>query len=212
MKLPVAIPEPCYEQWDDMQARDNGRHCFACQKTVVDFTGWEVEDILSYLKANRQTCGRFTADQLHQTPKPANPVNKDFSWWPSIMRSGLSAVGKIAAAVVLLFHLASCDTVNETHNNKAKNQLVTVTGALEDTSHTGDILGGITIMGDTIIPPAPQKPKPVVVKQPEPVIMGEPAIVEDSPVVTIPEPKPQIMGAAVMSAPTQDSLTVLPRQ
>lgn len=194
-----------------MQASDNGRHCFACQKTVVDFTGWEADAILSYLKSNQQTCGRFTADQLQQTPAPAAPVNKDFSWWPSIMRSGMSAISKIAAAVLLLFHLASCDTPDEVVNNKQ--EIVTLTGApmVTEADPNKTAPDDTEIMGDTILPPAPKKPKPIVVKQPEPVIMGEPAIVEDSPVVTVPEPKPQIMGAAVMVVPPQDSLPVLPR-
>lgn len=207
MKLPVVIPEPCHEQWDNMQARDNGRHCFACQKTVVDFTGWEADAILSYLKTNKQTCGRFTTDQL-QMQEPAVPVTKDFSWWTTIMRSGLSAMGKIAAAVLLLFHLASCDTTEQVTENKP--EVVTTTGApiIAETAHNDEIMGGIEAVFDTIAPPAPPKPRSIPVKDPEPVLMGEPAIVEDTPVVTVQELQPQIMGAPLLIIPPKDSASI----
>ncbi|GEM_PF-1424847 len=207
MKLPVVIPEPCHEQWDNMQARDNGRHCFTCQKTVVDFTGWEADAILNYLKSNKQTCGRFTADQL-QMREPAAPAVKDFSWWQSIMSSGLSAISKIAAAVVLLFHLASCDTAGQVAENEKA--VVTTTGApiIAAAGPAHNIPGDKEIIGDTIVPPVPPKPLKIPVKDPEPVLMGEPAIVEDSPVVAAPEPQPQIMGAPLL-VPRQDSAAVI---
>ena len=212
MQLPVIIPEPCHEQWDQMQARDNGRHCFACQKTVVDFTGWEADAILNYLKSNKQTCGRFTADQL-QMQEPAVPVSKDFSWWTSIMRSGLSAIGKIAAAVVLLFHLASCDTAGAVTENKPADQNSTTTGKplIANADHHNEVPDSKEIMGDTIIPPVPPKPLPETVSPPEPVIMGEPAMIEDTPVVNVPEPepKPQIMGGPMLVIPQTDSVPAI---
>ncbi|RYD99828.1 MAG: hypothetical protein EOP54_02570 [Sphingobacteriales bacterium] len=210
MKLPVVIPEPCQEQWDHMQARGNGRHCFACQKTVVDFTGWEPGAILSYLKSNKQTCGRFTADQL-QTQEPVVPLKKDFSWWPSIMKSGLSAISKIAAAVMLLFHLASCDTTEPVTENKS--ELITTTWApvFAEAEPENDVPGDREIIRDTIMQPVAPKPVPIAVKYPEPVIMGEPAIISDTPVVTIPEPQPQIMGAPLL-VPQQDSVPVIQKK
>lgn len=207
MKLSVVIPEPCHEQWDNMQARDNGRHCFACQKTVVDFTGWDADAILSYLKTHKQTCGRFTADQL-QMQEPVASVTEDFSWWQSIRRSGLSHMGKIAAAVVLFFHLASCSTADQVTENKP--ELFTTTGApiVAAAGPVNAAPGDKGIIGDTIVPPVPPKPLKIPVKNPEPVLMGEPAIVEDSPVVAVPEPQVQIMGAPLL-VPRQDSASVI---
>lgn len=207
MKLPVVIPEPCHEQWDNMQARDNGRHCFACQKTVVDFTGWEADAIVAYLKTNKQTCGRFTTDQL-QMQEPAVPVTKDFSWWQSIMRSGLSHMGKIAAAVMLFFHLASCDTTGQVKENKPELEKTTGAPVIAEANHSDEVMGGIEAVFDTIIPPTPRKPRPVVVKEPEPVIMGEPAIIPDSPGVMVAEPQQHIMGAPLL-VPRQDSASVI---
>lgn len=210
MQLPVIIPEPCQEQWHNMQARGNGRHCNACQKTVVDFTGWEADDILTYLKGNRQTCGRFTADQLAMQ-EPVVPVARDFSWWQLIRKSGLSHMSKIAAAVMLFFHLASCDTTSEVVENKPVDHITTGKPLVAATQDDNDIMGGIAIIGDTIIPPVPPKPHSVPVKHPEPVIMGEPAII-DSPVVTVSEPQTHIMGAPLLNIPRQDLLDTLQKE
>ncbi len=214
MQLPVIIPEPCHEQWDNMQARDNGRHCFACQKTVVDFTGWEPEAILSYLKTNQGTCGRFTVDQLQQAPLPLAPAVKDFSWWSSIMSSGLPTIGKIAAAVILLFHLASCDDSTQVPEYKPSDQNMATTSKplIAGTVPDPDVRSDKEIIGDTIVPPVPQKPKSikVPVKSPEPVLMGEPAMIEDSAVIAVPGPKPQIMGGPIMLViPQEDSVRAI---
>lgn len=207
MQLPVIIPEPCQEQWDKMQARSNGRHCNACQKTVVDFTGWQAKDILAYLKSNQQTCGRFTTDQLHvQEPKAA--VASDFSWWSSIMTSGLSAISKMAAAVLLLFHLASCDTADQVVESSTVNHTTTGKPLIAATQHDNDIWGGSSVIGDTLMPPAPPRPRPVAVKEPEAVLMGEPAIVTDSPAV-ISGPQTHIMGAPLPNIPRQDTLPAI---
>lgn len=206
MQLPVIIPEPCLEQWDQMETRDNGRHCFACQKTVVDFTGWEADTILNYLKSNKQTCGRFTADQLPMQ-QPAVPASKAFSWWSSVMRSGLSALGKIAAAVVLLFHLASCDAASPVTGNKPVDNDITTTGKplLAAAGHPDDVPDnrGITV------PPVPKKPAPIEVSAPEPVLMGEPVMADDSAVVTEPGSKPQIMGGPMLVIPQKDTVSTI---
>lgn len=205
MHLAVTIPEPCHQDWEDMQARSNGRHCNTCEKTVVDFTGWEAGDILAYLKNNQKTCGRFTADQLQQpqAPQPlATPV--DYSWLQHLMKSGLSHVGKIAAAVVLCFHLASCGGGTETDRQVAAHPQVADTGLAVNPDKT---TGVIAVVGDTLMqgiePPAPQVPKLPKEKIPEPVLLGEPAIVEAPPEVS--EIPPQIMGGP-MIVPHQDSL------
>ncbi|HEY4110219.1 MAG TPA: hypothetical protein VGM48_14465 [Puia sp.] len=66
-----------------MQPAEKGRHCMACQKTVVDFTGMNDGDILRHLKRVRahrpdtQICGRFMPDQLNRQlipPPPPRPT------------------------------------------------------------------------------------------------------------------------------------------
>ncbi len=61
----VHIPQPCPQSWAAMTPRGPGRHCAACQKTVIDFTQKTDAEILAVLKqAAGNACGRFRAEQL----------------------------------------------------------------------------------------------------------------------------------------------------
>lgn len=103
----IHVPEPCHEDWDNMQPEANGRHCLQCCKTVVDFTGWEVDAIASYLKnAKGSTCGRFTVDQV-QAPAPPGPEELAHQ----VIRASIPLYGKLAAMIILFFGLSvsACD-------------------------------------------------------------------------------------------------------
>ncbi|MBO2010389.1 carboxypeptidase-like regulatory domain-containing protein [Hymenobacter negativus] len=63
--LALSIPQPCSESWDAMTPTAAGRHCAACQKTVVDFTQKTDAELLAYFaQPSSNTCGRFWDDQL----------------------------------------------------------------------------------------------------------------------------------------------------
>ena len=66
------IPIPCHEDWDAMTPRDQGRHCAACQKTVVDFTAMCDAEILAFFERYRHgtVCGQLRTSQLAQRFKP----------------------------------------------------------------------------------------------------------------------------------------------
>ena len=71
-QLSIHIPKPCHENWADMTPTAIGRHCAACQKTVVDFTQKTDAEILAYLAgAAGETCGRLGHDQLSRPLLPA---------------------------------------------------------------------------------------------------------------------------------------------
>lgn len=59
----ITIPQPCAESWAAMTPTAAGRHCAACQKTVVDFTRISEADIVAYLAARpkQSVCGIITA-------------------------------------------------------------------------------------------------------------------------------------------------------
>lgn len=82
--IKLSIPKPCDENWDAMQPAGNGRHCAACQKTVVDFTTMSDGEIIRHLgksTANGRTapvCGRFMADQLNRRLIPPSPLGGAF--------------------------------------------------------------------------------------------------------------------------------------
>ncbi|MFD2722083.1 carboxypeptidase-like regulatory domain-containing protein [Hymenobacter monticola] len=80
------IPQPCSESWDAMRPVAQGRHCAACQKTVVDFTHKTDAEILALLAgaAGGRTCGRFAAGQLGrplQRATPAAPMPARWRTW-----------------------------------------------------------------------------------------------------------------------------------
>jgi hypothetical protein len=61
----LRIASPCHESWAAMTPTSTGRHCAACQKTVVDFSQKTDAEILAALRqATGETCGRLRADQL----------------------------------------------------------------------------------------------------------------------------------------------------
>jgi hypothetical protein len=62
-----------------MSPEANGRFCLACQKTVLDFTTMEDNEVLQWI-ANHQgsACGRFRPDQLNRPM--VNPPEKKSRW------------------------------------------------------------------------------------------------------------------------------------
>ena len=74
--ISLTIPQPCHESWAKMTPTATGRHCAACQQTVVDFTLKTDAEILAYLAgaASGRTCGRFAAGQLERPLQRAVPV------------------------------------------------------------------------------------------------------------------------------------------
>ena len=70
MRQPVSltIPQPCHQSWAAMTPTTAGRHCAACEKTVVDFTLKTDAEILAFLAGavSGRTCGRFAAGQLER--------------------------------------------------------------------------------------------------------------------------------------------------
>jgi len=97
MKQTFSIPEPCHEQWNDMTPNEQGRHCTVCSKTVIDFSGWDEDEIAAYLFANQATgtCGRLRAAQVNTTAIAPS------TYLYQVMQSGLDYLKKVAA--ILLF-------------------------------------------------------------------------------------------------------------
>jgi len=66
----ISIPKPCHENWDAMHPGEQGRHCDACDKTVIDFTKSSDSEIGEYFAehAGTRICGYFRKSQLHIVP------------------------------------------------------------------------------------------------------------------------------------------------
>ena len=76
------LPQPCAESWEAMTPASGGRHCAACQKTVVDFTLKTDAEILAYFKQAGADvpCGHFRASQLARPLQPAMPASPAPRW------------------------------------------------------------------------------------------------------------------------------------
>jgi hypothetical protein len=70
-----------------MQPSDKGRHCAACQKTVVDFTVMSDTEIMRYMsKAGPHICGRLTPGQVNRPLIPLTPPQKNkLPGWPLLL-------------------------------------------------------------------------------------------------------------------------------
>jgi hypothetical protein len=78
----IHLPQPCAESWDAMTPTSTGRHCAACQQTVVDFTLKTDAEILAYFKQAGAAvpCGRFRASQLARPLQPAVSASPASRW------------------------------------------------------------------------------------------------------------------------------------
>lgn len=214
--LKISIPKPCHEDWDKMTAREQGRHCDVCAKTVVDFTNMSDEQVQNYFisKQGQNLCGRFRNEQLDRITiqLPADIFYMPMPLWKKFL---------VACLLAYSATLFSCDAnttgkamVNTTSSEQAVLQLATrnnynsgmvgmfFTKTVPDkplppvcTSTVGVTVveNGMT-KGDISIDPVPPPPiQPVE----EPVLMGKPAFI-DTPVVK--------MGEMVAVPPKKDTV------
>ena len=65
-KSNIIIPNPCDENWDEMTPNEIGKHCGSCNKSVVDFTTMNAEQIKHYLNSSKtqKVCGHFKITQV----------------------------------------------------------------------------------------------------------------------------------------------------
>ncbi len=76
-----------------------GRHCAACQKTVIDFTQKTDAEILATLRrAAGETCGRLRADQVGRPLVIPTAAPRWRSWLGAALAlAGILAAGRVAA-------------------------------------------------------------------------------------------------------------------
>lgn len=91
-KLRISIDKPCSEKWDSFEKNEDGGFCLSCQKTVVDFTQYSDEELISYFKkhAFSKTCGKMKRSQLKTYTLPKR--KRDFSI-AAVLTVGLLTIG-----------------------------------------------------------------------------------------------------------------------
>lgn len=168
MPTRITIPEPCHADWNQMMPAEKGRHCTLCAKTVVDFTSWPLEDIASYLRkhSSGSVCGRFRGSQLNVEI----PYSRE-EWVAQVAGSGYSLLQKMALIFLLAFGFLTSGCTEEKLNGAAviKNRQITRTGGGTDTA-------GLLFSADSSAHCGQQNGAA------NPVMLGEPAAIQDSPV------------------------------
>jgi hypothetical protein len=160
MENRISIPKPCHENWNEMLPEQQGRHCLACSKMVVDFTDWQSDDILQYLKqkSSEKVCGRFNVSQIEH-----NAVPESEQLIQKIWQSRMPLLRKIAAVIVICFGLLSGDDA------MAQKRMGKVASPKPNTTEQVHMTGEVAMQPDTVkqVPPIQ-----VDTARPQPQIMG----------------------------------------
>lgn len=137
-----------------MTPMENGRHCDACDKIVIDFTSMTNDEILSYLSKNKsqQTCGYLNTVQISNKQ---NYISKKLlTTYQSIGKSDTIKPLKKSFLLLLSFLmiLVGCDQRTsgkvEVERN-TKDSSCSKSESKVDTSQGGIILGMIDIQIDS---------------------------------------------------------------
>jgi hypothetical protein len=94
----ISIPKPCFEGWENMTVNEQGRHCNACAKTVVDFSVMSDGAVQQYFIANseKQICGRFKNTQVQSITidLPNNIFRLQLPFWKKFLVAFLICFGE----------------------------------------------------------------------------------------------------------------------
>lgn len=89
----ISIPSPCHEDWNKMNPNSNGRYCNSCEKTVVDFTNKNSNEIKSILENTPgHVCGRFNTKDVYQPLIPETAEWQIKNSWFKTKWIALSAI------------------------------------------------------------------------------------------------------------------------
>lgn len=98
--LRITIPEPCDQQWKDMQPVDIGKaHCSKCDRVLTDFSKMsDTELALWFMQTKGKICGIFANEQLNRAiTLPAEKPRKKY-WLSALWLIPLTWFAKPAQA------------------------------------------------------------------------------------------------------------------
>ena len=117
----IYIPNPCSENWNEMNPEEKGRFCSVCSKCVIDFTEkntFEIQQIITE-KSDESVCGRFYNNQLNNDDsKTSRLKERFFRYIPASFQNSRISL----ALFSLILFLAGCA--------KEKESCVATTGVL----------------------------------------------------------------------------------
>ena len=134
----ITISNPCNKDWSEMSSTENGRHCIACKKTVIDFTNWEIEDIQKYLNQKNETvCGHFKSLQvIVKRPRHHQYLVDAYIKTENNFKSSYKKSFVLNTIIALMF-LVGCNNPSKTKNQSD------VKDSIETNEHNGRTTGQI---------------------------------------------------------------------
>jgi hypothetical protein len=97
-QLSLNIQTPCSKNFNHFKPTSKGGFCNACNKEVIDFTKMNSEDIITYFKtkSDKNTCGRFTSNQL----KTYESTTKHLSKFSFVRGIGLACLTLFSFGII----------------------------------------------------------------------------------------------------------------
>lgn len=89
----INIAEPCSQDWELMEKRDQQRFCASCNKCVIDFSNYTNAEIIQILaNSTDKVCGRLSRAQLDQLNYHlvVAPANRNWMKYLGVMAIGAS--------------------------------------------------------------------------------------------------------------------------
>lgn len=105
----LRIEQPCMENWNEMNATENGAFCNKCTTEVIDFSAMTIEEIKQEFKklSGNHFCSRFKKDQLSE-------LNNDFIHWQNSQPRSIQSTMLFSMLLVFGLGLFSCSNEQQT--------------------------------------------------------------------------------------------------
>ncbi|MGG9964455.1 carboxypeptidase-like regulatory domain-containing protein [Ferruginibacter sp. SUN106] len=164
-QIQLSIPEPCHEDWQNMNPTEQGRFCNACAKQVIDFSTMSDREVLNYFATikNENVCGRAYPDQLERAiTMPKDPKKRLFWHWNYITmlflffsktNTAKAQIGKVA------FNSSKLDSIKKTDVSNAlsgrvrgietRNDYGVISGKVKDVNSNPIPFASIRIKGES---------------------------------------------------------------
>jgi hypothetical protein len=110
----IYIPNPCSENWNEMNPEEKGRFCSVCSKCVIDFTEKKASEIQQIIteKSDESVCGRFYNHQLNnEDSKTSRLKERFFRYIPASFQDSRISLGLFS----LMLFITGCAKEKETY-------------------------------------------------------------------------------------------------